>query len=382
MAPSAVVTPYPWDRVERWTRTALRLVTDIRQRVGQSTALDGLARALGELVGLRCRILVDGVSTRPAPTDPTVALSRGDGVVAAVLPEPALAAAAVAQMLGRPAPFVDPRVSSDPAISGALSALVLEALRRTAAERDEDCAWRLHRDPLPDIDGVMAAVTVMLDDRIYAADVWIAPPLAPTRPRGRPSAPCTRQSSASPTALERIGDVPVGLPAVAAAATLPGDELRSLRVGDALMPGDAWTVLFAPAADGSLALAGRLRLMSPLGDRGVWAECCERGQVVLTDEPAVLDGEDRHDMTEQDSTIEDAVLDAPVVVRVEIAEVTLTARQWANLRPGDVVETSRPIAEPVVLRVGGRQVARGELVNVGGEVGVRVREILGSNEDP
>jgi flagellar motor switch/type III secretory pathway protein FliN len=41
-----------------------------------------------------------------------------------------------------------------------------------------------------------------------------------------------------------------------------------------------------------------------------------------------------------------------------------------------VIETRHRIAEPVVLRIAGREVARGELVNIEGELGVRVRELL------
>ena len=72
----------------------------------------------------------------------------------------------------------------------------------------------------------------------------------------------------------------------------------------------------------------------------------------------------------------EAVLDAPVVVRVEVGTISLTAAEWAALAPGDVIETGRRINEPVVLRVAGREVARGELVEVEGELGVRIREIL------
>jgi flagellar motor switch/type III secretory pathway protein FliN len=72
----------------------------------------------------------------------------------------------------------------------------------------------------------------------------------------------------------------------------------------------------------------------------------------------------------------EAALEAPLVVRIEIGSVSMTARDWAALRPGDVIESGRRINEPVVLRVAGREVARGELVDVEGEIGVRVREIL------
>ncbi len=70
------------------------------------------------------------------------------------------------------------------------------------------------------------------------------------------------------------------------------------------------------------------------------------------------------------------VLDAPVAIHVELGTVTLPARQWAALSAGDVLETGVAIGAPIVLRVAGLAVARGELVSVDGEVGVRIQEIL------
>jgi flagellar motor switch/type III secretory pathway protein FliN len=80
------------------------------------------------------------------------------------------------------------------------------------------------------------------------------------------------------------------------------------------------------------------------------------------------------------SSIEEAVLDAPIVVRVEVGAVSMTAAEWARLRAGDVIETGRRLNEPVVLRVAGREVARGELCDIEGELGVRIREL--ANGEP
>ena len=73
-------------------------------------------------------------------------------------------------------------------------------------------------------------------------------------------------------------------------------------------------------------------------------------------------------------TMAEAVLDAPVVVRVEMGSVTLTAKEWAGLAAGDVIAMGKRVAEPVVLRVAGVEVARGELVDIEGELGVRILE--------
>ena len=74
----------------------------------------------------------------------------------------------------------------------------------------------------------------------------------------------------------------------------------------------------------------------------------------------------------ENATLE-ALEDAPVVVRVELGVVELPAREWAALADGDVLTLGRKLGDLVVLRVGGVEVARGELVQVEGEYGIRIR---------
>jgi len=78
-----------------------------------------------------------------------------------------------------------------------------------------------------------------------------------------------------------------------------------------------------------------------------------------------------NDSNDTNALIE-AVGEVPVVVRVEIGTAQMRAREWAALSKGDVVALGRRIADPVILRVGGVEVARGELVELEGEVAVRI----------
>src|SRR5439155_12582989 len=66
----------------------------------------------------------------------------------------------------------------------------------------------------------------------------------------------------------------------------------------------------------------------------------------------------------------------PVEIVCELGRVTVTGRELLELRPGAVIPVGRPLAGPVDLTVGGRVVARGELVDVEGEIGVRVTQTL------
>ncbi len=61
-----------------------------------------------------------------------------------------------------------------------------------------------------------------------------------------------------------------------------------------------------------------------------------------------------------------------VEVVVELASQPLAVGDVASWHAGSVVEFPQALGELVVLRAGGREVARGELVNVDGRVGVRI----------
>jgi type III secretion system YscQ/HrcQ family protein len=68
--------------------------------------------------------------------------------------------------------------------------------------------------------------------------------------------------------------------------------------------------------------------------------------------------------------------DLPVTLTVELGRIGLTVEQLADLKPGDVLNLSRHSREPVELTSGGRLVARGELVLIDTELGVRITTVL------
>ncbi|UJR85915.1 FliM/FliN family flagellar motor switch protein [Sandaracinus amylolyticus] len=68
----------------------------------------------------------------------------------------------------------------------------------------------------------------------------------------------------------------------------------------------------------------------------------------------------------------EAVGDAPVELVVELARFEMPLAEIAALRPGEVLATGRALGERVVLRAGERTIALGELVEIEGEIGVRV----------
>lgn len=180
-------------------------------------------------------------------------------------------------------------------------------------------------------------------------------------------------------ALERIELV---LSARVADAVLTRAALAALAPGDVVVPDRATLSRTAGGWHGS----AELRIEGARRTR--WR--CRAEQATLTIEAIEIDEE--LSMTEGTTKLETPKLetpkleatepdalalaaDAPVEIAVEIARFTLRLEDLSRLRTGEVLSTGRPIGEHVALRAGGRAIARGELVDVDGEVGVRVLEI-------
>jgi flagellar motor switch protein FliN/FliY len=70
--------------------------------------------------------------------------------------------------------------------------------------------------------------------------------------------------------------------------------------------------------------------------------------------------------------------DVPVELAVEIGRTRMTIGETLALGPGSIVSLNRLAGEPVDLLVNGRPIARGEVVVVDEEFGLRVTEIVAS----
>jgi len=106
---------------------------------------------------------------------------------------------------------------------------------------------------------------------------------------------------------------------------------------------------------------GRLTVTSPLRH-----EPTPREAIAMTPRPAPSGPEP----TPASAT------EVPVTLVVELGRVNLSLGRLADLKPGDVVELGRHSREPVELTSGGLVVARGELVLIDTELGVRVTHLF------
>jgi flagellar motor switch/type III secretory pathway protein FliN len=374
------VRAFPWGALDTTTRAEASAVRDVRRWAATHTDLARLPAFLADLLGvgvdLRIRRVRPVDQPRGIEGGAAVVLANADspGLARAVVieAEQALVATVVARITRRPPPVVlQAGETASAGLSGAFAAFVAAALRRAHGQVTTRV---LAAGPAPALEADLAraghelvaiALTVLVGDDAFDARI--------VAPRGGllglPLLPW------DVTAVAALGITPLALPVVAHAVRLPATELARLAPGDALMlPG--WP-LARPAPGG---LAGRVLLSAPCSEVGIEAWLGEDGHLVLRGDPVPLcaaDETERGDGMNRSELVE-AIGDVPVVVRVEIGEAQMTAREWATIGRGDVVALGRRIGEPVVLRVGGVPVARGDLVEIDGEVGVRVVERLGT----
>ncbi len=371
------VRDFPWASLERFRRADLEALRGLRGLlaglVEPRSALAALAAQTGARVDVHLRKTITNVPDL-GTGDVGVLVAPADAPETAravlVVVEGLLAATVVARALQQKPPrIVDASAAPAPALTGAFAAVLVRAARRDSGTPlrvlAAGSAAAFARD-LASAAGsfVGASFTVVVDDDAFLAHVLVARAHA---------------SVGAPRALDRarlgaLGNVPIAIPVVAARFALAAAEVAALRVGDVVIVPrggegeDGWRI-----ANG----AGPVALASPRSEEGLRAELqdFESGpRIVLGGDVSSLSwsaAEGDAPMTDRDPLAE-AVGEVPVVLRVEIGTTELSARQWSELGPGDVLTIGKRVKEPVTIRVSGVEVARGELVDVDGEVGVRI----------
>ena len=94
---------------------------------------------------------------------------------------------------------------------------------------------------------------------------------------------------------------------------------------------------------------------------------------------APLEGTPAGDTAATDAAADLARLhDVPVELTVEIGRTRMTIGETLSLGPGAIVSLNRLAGEPVDLLVNGTQIARGEVVVIDEEFGLRVTDVKSS----
>jgi flagellar motor switch protein FliN/FliY len=90
-------------------------------------------------------------------------------------------------------------------------------------------------------------------------------------------------------------------------------------------------------------------------------------------EPATMAGADGADLRR--------LYDVPVELAVEIGRTRMTIGQTLELRPGSVVSLNRLAGEPVDLLINGKPIARGEVVVIDEEFGLRITDVVAGSRN-
>jgi type III secretion system YscQ/HrcQ family protein len=244
-----------------------------------------------------------------------------------------------------------------PAERGVLVALLAPLL--------DGIGWSFALGPAPDVGG--AAVILRVTGAPGAGTMWLQAPQLPGR------APAIDRS--------RAARLPIDVAVWLASTTVARGELVDAATGDVvLFDGVAHLDAGDPAWSAELASAG-FRAAARIEPDGR-ATICRGWRAARLDGDA-RGGEklqDGKDVTmEADETIDPAaaaLAAAPVEVVAELGRITLRGDEVLGLAPGVVLGLRVDRTSAVSLRIGGAIWAEGELVNVDGELGVRVTRLV------
>lgn len=68
--------------------------------------------------------------------------------------------------------------------------------------------------------------------------------------------------------------------------------------------------------------------------------------------------------------------DVPFVIEAEMGRANRTVREVLKLAQGSLVELDKEEGSPIELRINGRLIAKGEVVEIDGNYGVRISELV------
>lgn len=356
--------PFPWHALESCRHEDLQAWRRIKRWAQASLSPARCMVEIESVVGMRARFhLRKALRGGPGPhIDRPIAVefeTPGEsGLRLRLEVEVGLATTLAARALKRPVPRLHFGSEDGDAesLAGSLAAILIAALRRAGADplrvRAAGPSSRLGpfpREPAESFD--TATFTVLVGDEAYLATVSTSRSVTNSGP------PAWNRDR-----LRNLGQTPITIPIIACTVSTTPREVASL------LEGDAWILQNAPTLR---SLRGGVWLAAPDAEYGTRAELVDEGIIVLRGQREALGWSPMIEPETNDALL-DAVGDVPIVVRVEVGTVRMTAREWADLVPGDVVEIGRNLGAPVTLRVSGVEVARGDLIEIEGQIGVRI----------
>jgi type III secretion system YscQ/HrcQ family protein len=374
------VQPYPWNALPKTSRREAELLERV-SRLLDPDALERGRASLEALLALAVVVRPGALGWAPAgqldrDLAPTLVALAGEHAAGrwALEIEPALALAAIDRVLGGEglAPPVPGLLS--PVEQGALAYLAARVGVGTVVDvfttRGGLAAW------LGDDGCACWGLEVATGSLVGRARWWLP---ARTLERVGHAGTGLAAASALPGGL---GELPVSLRARIGRATLAGGLVARLAPGDVVIADElTWWPEERRGARETLADLRRVALVGGRGalevevepGRGGWmVRGLERGPALSS----VAEGDDMSTSGSQDGEELARVAELPVEVAIELGRLELRLRELAALVPGRVLSARVPVGAEVSLRAGDRTIATGELVDLDGELGVRIVRIL------
>jgi len=213
------------------------------------------------------------------------------------------------------------------------------------------------------------AVAAAVEDAGIAAEVWplAGPPPAPGGPR-----------------VELLAELPAGLasgPLTVVACLPPELELRApppraLPAWSPALPLVAGRCAISRSALRALAPRDVITLERPLG--GGLELVIGDVRIGLRAAPGAMDAAVATGYVRRDVALLD---DAHLELTVQLGTTQLSLRRITELAVGEIVSLGRPLAGPYEVRAAGQLVGHGELLDVDGELGVRIVSLVPGRGD-
>jgi flagellar motor switch/type III secretory pathway protein FliN len=358
--------PFPWQDIPYLWRNEVEAARSVRQLLTDYIDWVLVNQVASKLLAKTVEIRLHQVQIHqqlPMNTQAiSVPLKSGElGPWVRIDVELDLAARLVASVLEVHLPFLQPNYRHSPEIRGAVTAFLIALSRRTSFGEPFRVAEVI--PPHANTPLFEATFLVFVEDEVFRCSALVPLPLiAPSLP------------NFTTEVLRGLGEIKLQIPVVAAVSLATRAQLDSLEVGTAWAPGDAWTL--RRQAD---QWQGTAVLVAPTSEHALNVQLLPRQPTLYalkfqskTSSTWELAMNNTEELVKSDDQPAEALADVPVVVRVEVGTVTLSAKEWASLHVGDVIATGVRVGNPVILRVGGLAVAEGELCNLEGEVAVRI----------
>ena len=367
--------PYPWHRLAHLSRAEVTQVRHAVAAIRRHFRVGALAETIKYLLGATATVRVSQPTLRivnqirPTFYHGTACLlcTRDRSLMLLVEAEPEFAYHVAATLLCFPPGVLDRSQPVPGSFHAVFGGFCISVAQHSLAERQL----------------VLAAVGPQAWDSMFQnpvvhaqADIWVRighAAFGVSATWRTDLSPFENRLPLSIATLRSMGSVRLSLRVVADLSVGTRQEI------DSLMPGDVWLFSKENKLQLQPSLHGPVWLMTS-NAACAWSATLRSDGGIVAGDKIEQTGENQDQPVSSEPSLDtdkaELLANAPVVVRVEIGSITLSARQWADVAPGDVITTGRLVSNQAILRIAGFAVAEGELVTVEGELGVKIERLL------